>query len=652
MKTTKRILFIVIALVVSLFATSVLTACDEMYTAQQTDELIAKLEQSIDDNKADLDKKISDLTAEYKAKDAELLQAINKNKEDLLAHKTAYETQLGVLQKADADNKQAIEDLTADYNAKVEELETVIETAKTAIENNKAELEQSISLFKTVYENKVTELENLITTIQNTDKSQEDKIAELVDKVAALEKATRIVDVKFENNGDLTITFGDGSTQTVKAPEKHVHDFGDWVCFSERDTTCENRLFYRICTECKSIEWKQGSYEDHDFIMVTTPPTCQAQGYDAKTCKICGIIEKKVNYTDIIDHAWADKYSYDNSYHWIDCDTCDDITDKNEHKIKNSSECSVCHALAGPTAGVLYEVVGNNARIIGYEGNATNIVIADNYNGKPVIEICANAFKNNSIVEIVVIPDSVTTIGNSAFSGCTNLTNVIIGNSVNKIDSMAFHNCTSLTNITIPDNVTTIGSFSFCNCTSLTNITIPDNVTTIGNSAFENCPLTNVICPTFSISHLPKNNLENIIISSGNTIDKNTFSGCDNLTSVTIGDSVTSIGTSAFSNCDNLTSVTIGDSVTFIGNSAFSGCNKLTSVTIPDSITTIDARAFEHCTNLTNVTIPDSVMTIGYRAFYGCYNLTIYCEANSEPSGWNSYWYDSRTTVIWGYKGE
>ena len=107
------------------------------------------------------------------------------------------------------------------------------------------------------------------------------------------------------------------------------------------------------------------------------------------------------------------------------------------------------------------------------------------------------------------------------------------------------------------------------------------------------------------------------------------FSGCSNLKSITIPDSVTSIDWGAFSNCSSLTSVTIPDSVTSIEDGAFSGCSSLTSVTIPDSVTTIGGYAFSGCRSLTSVTIPDSVTTIEYDAFSGCSSLTSITIPNS-----------------------
>ncbi len=151
-----------------------------------------------------------------------------------------------------------------------------------------------------------------------------------------------------------------------------------------------------------------------------------------------------------------------------------------------------------------------------------------------------------------------------------------------------------------------IARSAFIRCSNLTSVTIPNSVTSIGNYAFEECSsLTSVTIP-------------NSVTSIGN----HAFWGCVSLTSVTIPNSVTSIGTYAFYQCSSLTSVTIPNSVTSIGTSAFFGCTGLTSVNIPNSIKSIESGTFQNCSSLTSIDIPSAVTSIGGSAFSGCSSLT------------------------------
>ena len=209
-----------------------------------------------------------------------------------------------------------------------------------------------------------------------------------------------------------------------------------------------------------------------------------------------------------------------------------------------------------------------------------------------------------SAMTSAVIGSCVTSIGDSAFSGCSSLTSIDIPNSLTSIGDYAFNGCSSLSSITIPNGVTSIGSSTFQLCASLTSITIPSGVTTIGDSAFRNCY---------------------------------------GLASIDIPSGVTSIGDRSFLYCSGLTSVNIPNSVTSINEFAFSGCRSLTSITIPNSVTTIGGNAFYSCRSLTSVTVnATEPPTLGLIAFTNTNDCPIYVPAASVNAykhaiNWSDY---------------
>ncbi len=240
-----------------------------------------------------------------------------------------------------------------------------------------------------------------------------------------------------------------------------------------------------------------------------------------------------------------------------------------------------------------------------------------------------NFYINDQEIKDLVIPNSVTSIGDFAFYDCSSLTSVIIGESVTSIGSHAFYGCTSLTSVTIPNSVTSIGNGAFSDCSSLTSVTIGESVTSIGERAFAECSsLTSITIP-----------------NSVTSIGDNAFYSCSGLTSVTIPESVTSIGDWAFSGCSSLTSITIPESVINIGRNALLGTPWLenlpdgvvyinnvlytykgsmpsnTSIDIEEGIVSISPYAFYNYNNLRSITIPKDIKYIGESAFNECKNL-------------------------------
>ena len=253
-----------------------------------------------------------------------------------------------------------------------------------------------------------------------------------------------------------------------------------------------------------------------------------------------------------------------------------------------------------------------------------------------------------------IIPNSVTSIGDGAFSCCESLQNITIPNSVTSIGDEAFISCKSLQSVTIPNSVTSIGDGAFRWCESLQSVTIPNSVTSIGNRTFWSCK-----------------SLQSITIpNSVTSIGDKAFSSCYSLQSITIPNSVTSIGDEAFWLCKSLQSVTIPNSVTSIGDGAFSGCNicfficnstyfqnddvclfnkdktaiistikDCVNYIIPNSVTKIGDRTFSSCKSLQSITIPNSVTSIGDEAFIGCESLQSVTISNSVTSiGDGAFW--------------
>ena len=274
----------------------------------------------------------------------------------------------------------------------------------------------------------------------------------------------------------------DDPSGSIQRPEEndldHVHTTGDVVVEDKVEATCKSEgSYYEVlyCTECNKA-----------------------------------ISKKKVTTDKLSQHTYA------------------------------NGTCTVCGETQKFSEGLAYEEVLGKCIVTGIGTcKDTDIVIPEEYNGKPVVGIKEKSFQNNKNIKSATIPDSVTSIGNYAFYGCDGLTSVVIGNRVTSIGDYAFRGCDVLASVIIPDSVTIIGREAFYGCDGLTNVVIGNSVTSIGNYA---------------------------------------FGSCDGLTSVVIGNSVTSIGNSAFSDCDRLTSVVIGNSVTSIGNSAFGYCGNLTAV--------------------------------------------------------------------------
>lgn len=250
-----------------------------------------------------------------------------------------------------------------------------------------------------------------------------------------------------------------------------------------------------------------------------------------------------------------------------------------------------------------------------YTGTESTVILPSTINSWPVTKIGEDAFQDNTTITSVTIPDSVTEIGSNAFADCTNLTsvhyegdwsNLTIQSGNPAVQDAANEQLFDFEFIL--NNTAVIVNNYRCKGTAA-DVTIPScykgkPVTMIDHAAFFNSVVTSVTIP-----------------DSVTSIGDNAFGFCSQLTNISIPNSVTDIGFSAFAHCTSLKSITLPSSLSSISEALFSGCSQLTTIQIPDSVPSIQSCAFYHCRNLETIRIPVSVTLIETDAFAGCPSL-------------------------------
>ena len=236
-----------------------------------------------------------------------------------------------------------------------------------------------------------------------------------------------------------------------------------------------------------------------------------------------------------------------------------------------------------------------------------------------VNKLMSASFEECSMLQEIIIPDSVWSVGDEVFKNCTSLKDVSIPTRIPTLGDSMFSGCKSLESIVIPTGFDRIEDCMFENCSSLIKIDIPNSVTSIASDAFRGCTaLQNLILP-----------------NSLYYIGSDAFEYCTSLSYLKIPDSVISIGSGAFSRCSALKSITIPSGVTDISDWLFRECSSLKSVYILGSVTRIRHQAFYDCSSLYGITIPYSVSSIDDYAFYNCSSLAdVYY--NGSESQWHS----------------
>ena len=367
----------------------------------------------------------------------------------------------------------------------------------------------------------------------------------------------------------------------------------DRLLFSEKD--------YRTPSNSKVISALQGLMCDKDFCTLYSLFMLALARKELSTCSFRLFVGENPNLSQPIE---------DLSTKVTEEDLNEAITDK---------------------FGVKYSKDGRKLLKAPYELDST-------YSIKEGVKIiCERAFFCCGSLSSLVIPDSVTRIGNGAFNGCYYLKKLEIPDGVTRLGEGVFEGCSSLGSLVIPDSVTSIEDRVFNDCHSLKSLVIPDGVTSIGEDAFASCEsLKSLVIPA-SVVNIKGDPfycwtgklrcLSPYFIYEDNVLfdrDKSTIISFRDIkaTSYTIPDSVTSIGERAFCYCESLTSLVIPDSVASIGDGAFEGCESLKNLVIPDNITSIGKGVFQGCSSLTDIVIPNRVTSIGEGAFFACNSLT------------------------------
>lgn len=274
------------------------------------------------------------------------------------------------------------------------------------------------------------------------------------------------------------------------------------------------------------------------------------------------------------------------------------------------------HAYLHSIKGAYWQNVNVTSMRLYKENTETGVALAT---------IGGSAFSYCNKVEQVTLPESLTSLGSSAFSNCSSLKSLTFPANIKEVPSSVLYYCQNLESVTLAEGTTRIGSSAFYSCqklatinldgqpltriddsafgnTALTSVTLPNTLTTMGTGVFQNC------------TQLESANIPTKIT----TVPSSTFSNCQKLTSVTLHDGITKIESYAFQNCKLLATVALNDQVTSIGSYAFSGCESLVLEALPTALKTINSYAFQNTKAMTaTLTIPETVTTLDSYAFSG-----------------------------------
>ena len=259
---------------------------------------------------------------------------------------------------------------------------------------------------------------------------------------------------------------------------------------------------------------------------------------------------------------------------------------------------------------------GNTAELISYSGQSLYVSVPATVDSCSVTSVGAAAFRNNTGIKELELPQSVHSVGNCAFEGCSALKKVQIPGNVKEIGDNAFSGCSSLTEVTIDDGIVSLGRYAFADCTSLEALHLPNSLDTIGDYCFINCTSLSVPGIPMSLKYFGGYALEN---TKWMNSQKGEF--------VSVGDGI------LIKYLGEAKVKSLPDKIKTIGSHCFAGNHTIEQIMLPGGTNSIEVSAFEDCTVLNNIYIPASVSYIGSRAFYGCTSL----QKIDLPDGLNTF---------------